>query len=147
MMVPGVTLSHAATSISKATRMLMFGIGLLFSIAVMYICTAFDLKWALRALITPWSMGCVFDVVLGGRNTKLIAFRSFTRGWAGQLSTISTTFLPSLSNLLSSSLIHSSKRTPSIQLFLCALYLLGIFRTPEKHWSLVDFPITNKYFA
>ena len=33
-----------------------------------------------RALITPWSMGWVLDVVLGGRNTKLIALRSFTCG-------------------------------------------------------------------
>ena len=30
-----------------------------------------------------------------------------------------------------------------IQLFFCALYLHGIFCTPEKHQGLADFPITN----
>lgn len=56
---------------------------------------------------STWFMGCILDVVLlGGRNTKLIALWSFTCGWVGELSTISTIFLPSLSNLLSSSLIH-----------------------------------------
>ena len=43
LMVPSVTLSHDAISTSIETRMLIFGIGLLFSIAVMYICAAFDL--------------------------------------------------------------------------------------------------------
>ena len=47
-------------------------------------------------------------------------------GWAGQLSKINATFLFSDSKFLFKSHTHSSNKTPSIQLFFCALYLQGI---------------------
>ena len=64
-------------------------------------------------------------------------------GWAGQLSTISAIFLPSLTNFLSSSLTHSSNNALSIQLFFCDRYRQGRFLTPAKHLGLADLPMTN----
>ena len=93
--------------------------------------------------MTPWSIGCVLHVVFGGKNTKLIAFRLGISGCAGQLSTISATFLPSPSNLLSCSRTHSSKSALSIQLFFWERYLHGKCLTLEKQRGFFDFPMTN----
>ena len=93
--------------------------------------------------MTPWSIGWVFHVVFGGKNTKFMALRSATSGWAGQLSTTRATFLPSHSNFRSCSLTHSSKSLLSIQLLFCARYLQGRFHTPLKHLGFFDLPITN----
>ena len=88
-------------------------------------------------------MGCILPVLLGGRKIKLIGFRFWIYGCAGQLSTISAIFLSSNSNFLSSSRTHSSKITLSIQLFDWERFLHGKVLTPLKHRGLADFPITN----
>ena len=93
--------------------------------------------------MTPWSIGWVLHVVFGGKNTKFMALRSATSGWAGQLSTTRATFLPSRSNFRSFSLTQSSKSWLSIQLLFCARYLQGRFRIPLKHLGFFDLPITN----
>ena len=64
-------------------------------------------------------------------------------GWAGQLSMINATFLPSALNFLFTSLIHSSNKTLSIQLFLCDRYLQGSFLMFLKHLGCFALPITN----
>ena len=64
-------------------------------------------------------------------------------GWAGQLSMINATFLPSAWNFLFTSLIHSSNKTLSIQLFLCDQYLQGSFLIFLKHLWFFALPITN----
>ena len=94
-------------------------------------------------LITPWPIGCVQEVVFDGKNCYLIAFSPETSGCGGQLSTIITIFLPSISNLRSSSRNHSSKSVPSIHAFFWDRYLQGRLRTCLKHLGLTDFPITN----
>ena len=88
-------------------------------------------------------MGCISQVLLGGRKIKFIAFRFWICGCAGQLSTISAIFLSSSSNFMSSSRTHSSKIILSIQLFDWERYLHGKVPTPLKHRGLADFPITN----
>ena len=94
-------------------------------------------------LITPWSIGCVQDVVFGGKNCNLIAFSPETSECVWQLSTIITNFLPCISNLRSSSRNHSSKSVPSIYAFFCNQYLQGRLRSCLKHLGLADFPIKN----
>ena len=100
-------------------------------------------KKKITYLITPWSMGCVQEIVFGGKNCKLMAFNPVTSGCAGQLSTTSTIFLPCDSNLRSSSRNHSSKSTPSILDFFWDRYRQGRLRTCLKHLGLAYFPITN----
>ena len=73
--------------------------------------------FAFTDLITPWSIGCVWDVVFGGNRSNSTAFKPSTLGWAGQLSIIIAIFLPSFSISLSTSFIHSSNNKESIQLF------------------------------
>ena len=50
-------------------------------------------KKIFNALITPWSIGWVFEVVLGGKNINFIALRLSTLGWIGHLSMTIVTFL------------------------------------------------------
>ena len=88
-------------------------------------------------------MGCVQEVVFGGKNCKLMAFSPETSGCAGQLSTTRTIFLPCISNLRSSSRNHSSNSVPSIHAFFCVRYRQGRLRTCLKHLGFADFPITN----
>ena len=81
------------------------------------LCEARRLLEKIRYLIIPWSIGRVQEVVIGGKNCKLIAFSPETSEWVGQLSTIIITFLPCISNERSSSYNHSSKSYPSIHAF------------------------------
>ena len=110
------TLFQARTSIFMASKTLNDGISL-FSRAVTMHVTDTTLYFDLNDQITSWSIGCVWEVVFGGRNTISIAFRSLTSGCAGQLSTISAVFLLSHWNLQSSLQTHSSKRSEFIQAF------------------------------
>ena len=81
--------------------------------------------------------------VFGGKNCKLIAFSPESSGWAGQLSTIITTFLCCILNLRSSSCNHSSKSVPSIHALFWDRHLQRRLRTCLKHLGLADFPITS----
>lgn len=110
---------------------------------MIYLRTIFSLQNAFVDLMTPWSIDCVLPVVLGGRKTRLTDLRLVMKLWAAQLSTMSTTFLPSRSNFWCCSWIRSSKSILSIQLFLRDLYLHGKFQIPEKQRGLCDFPIAN----
>ena len=90
---------------------------------------------------SPWSIGCVQEIVFGSKNCNLIAFSPEASGCAGQLPTIITIFLPCISNLRSSSRNHSSESVPSIHTFFWDRYLQGRLRTCLKHLGLADFPI------
>ena len=88
MIVSLVTLSQARTSIFMASGTLNDGISL-FSRAVIMRLTDKTLYFDFSDQITPWSIGCVWEVGFDGRNTNSITFRSLTPGCAGKLSTIS----------------------------------------------------------
>ena len=105
-------LSNCMTSIIDVVGKPFFA-----STALMSRWMIFRRYFALRDLITPLSTYWVFEVVLGGRNISSTAFKPSILGCAGQLSTMRAAFRFSLSNVLSSSFTHSSKRKPSIQLF------------------------------
>ena len=77
------------------------------------------------------------------KTLKLIAFSPETSGWAGQLSTIITTFLPCISNLQSSSCNHFWKTVPSTHTYFWDRYLQGRLRTCLMNLGLADFPIKN----
>ena len=89
-------------------------------------------------LITPWSIGCVQEVIFRDKNCELKAFSPETSEWAGQLSTIIKTFLPCILNLRSSSCNHSSKSVPSIHAFFWDQYLQGGY---ESAWNILDWQI------
>ena len=79
-------------------------------------------------LVTPLSIGCVHEVVFGGKNCILIAFSPET---------------PCISNLRWSSCNHYSKSVPSIHAFFWDRCLQERLLTCLKHLELADFPITN----
>ena len=122
--------------------------GLLLSTALIQRRTTFFWLWALRLCITHWSIGWRTDVVFGGRKIRLMFVSSLIFGWEAQFSITSTTFLLWARKNESSFLIHSSNKTPVIQLFFCALSvserkLLYIFKAPwlfglaiHKHFQL-----------
>ena len=73
--------------------------------------------FAFNERIIPWSMVCVTDVVLGGRQINSTHSRCLTCRWALQLSMIYAIFCLSLPNFRSSSQTHSSNSSDDIQLF------------------------------
>ena len=87
-------------------------------------------------------MGCVTEVVLGGRKINSTHSRCLTCGWALQLSMINVIFCLSLSNFRSSSQTHSSNSSDDIQLFNWDRYRPVCF-TPLKHLGFCDFPMTK----
>ena len=98
---------------------------------------------AFKARMIPWSIGCIWDVVLGGRKINSTHLRFSICGWAVQLLMIKTIFLLDTANFRSSSCTQSSKSSPDIQLFCWARYRHGKVLIPLKRHGLTDFPMTN----
>lgn len=97
----------------------------------------FPRYFALRDLITPWSMGCVFDVVFGGRNASLAAFKPLIFGCTGQVSTMRATLQLSLSNFFTKGLYTFIKKQAIRPTFsLCSITKRKIFNIFETLWFL-----------
>ena len=141
--VSGVSASQAETNICIPWRIEIFGRVLFFSRLPMTLQTTFLRYFAFNERITPWSIGWVCEVMLGGRKNNLIAFKFSMCGWAGQLSITKATLFSSQANFRSSSLTHSSNNTPSVQLFRWLLYRQGRNLTFLKHRGFLAFPLTN----
>ena len=94
----GVTSVHANTCIFMAYGIEIFWSGFLLSIASIIFWTTSVLYFAFKERITPWSIGCKADVVLGGRKNKSIAFNPSIFGCAVRVSMISVAFPFSLAN-------------------------------------------------
>lgn len=92
--------------------------------------------------MTPWSIGCNTDVVLGDKKTRWMFVKFEIDGCAGQLSIIRTIFLPSTRNFWSSFRTQFSNISLSIQLFFCDVYWQGRYFDVSKaarfFWSAND---------
>ena len=100
--------------------------------------------FALRYLITPWSIGWVYEVVIDGRNISSTAFKPSILGCAGQLSKMSATFRFSLSNLFIKFLYPFVKNKAILPTFCLSSItawetIVHVFETPR----FTDFPITS----
>ena len=105
--------------------------------------TAEDRYFALSALMTPWSIGCVTDVVLVRRKMTSIHLSPSMGGWVGQSSTINAIFLFFEPKLWSSSLTLSSNNSEHIQLFGCDWYRHGKLSMPLKQRGFFELSMTN----
>lgn len=90
-----------------------------------------------------YSTGWSLEIVFGGKKCKSIALRLSVIRWAWQSSIKRAICLPAEANLQSSSLIHSSNNTPSMQLYLWLLNRRGNYFTYLKQWRFITFPTTN----
>ena len=135
--------SHAFFSMYITERMENFGMGSFFTNAKISLRTASERYLAFKGRMIYWSIGCVWDVVLGGWKTNSTYLRFSTGGWAVEISMIKAIFLLDVANFQSSSCTQSSKSSPDIQLLCWARYRQGKVLTPLKHCDLTDFPMTN----
>ena len=99
-----------------ADKMDMVGTSSFFSKAEISLQTVGEQYLAFKARITPWSIGLVCDMVLGGRNINSIHSRFSTYEWAVHLSIIKVIFLLAEPNFRSGPFAQSSKGSANIQL-------------------------------
>ena len=121
----------------------MAGIEAFFSKLDINLLTINELCFAFNERIIPWSMGCVTEVVLGGRKINSTHSRCSTCGWAFQLLMINAIFRLSLPNFRSSSWTHSSNISYDIQLLNWDRHRQSKCFIPLKHLGFCDFPIAK----
>ncbi|CAH8623592.1 unnamed protein product [Dicrocoelium dendriticum] len=95
----------------------------------------------------PMSIGCIKDVVMGGRNSIWIFFKKSKFECAAQLSRSNNTFLDWRCSSVSQSFTHSLKSVELIHAFLFARYTTGKLSilSPLKQRGLAYFPITSNF--
>lgn len=97
----------------------------------------------LFTILRLWYIGCVFDVVLGGRKTGSIVFKPSTDGCAVQLSTIRTTYGFLFKKLCLAPFPFIEKEAVYPTFFCCDRYWQARLAIFLKHLGLADFPITD----
>ena len=140
---------QAETSIFIPIKIEIFDRTSFFSKLQMNFWTIFLRYLAFRDLITPWSMGCVFDFVFGSKKNNLIDFKFSMWGlWSNYLLLVQYFFFPLDANFRSNSCTHSSNKTPFIQFYCWLLYeqskhllfwkLRGLEHFPVTFFSVID---------